>query len=184
MLVTKNNPVGIDKPIQGLQKFLYDQLKVLWKIDDASLEGNGRCYRERVDNGYLPRLYVQSAGDVPYKNVEFLDGSHAAVFFFDMWDVTRQNGTTSIAKIDLIFMVDLSKIKPGLPHRGDEEARHDVQRLCITPRYNLVMREFGAGVKYVFSRFDGMTTKDLEQYRDTHPLHVFKIGFELIYHIQ
>lgn len=183
MLITKTNPVGYDFNIQGLQKFLYDPLKALWKLDDTSLEGNGRCYREKIDTGYVPRLFVPSS-DVPYKNVEFIDDIHAAVFFFDVWDSVRQNGATSIAKVDLVFMVNLSKIKPDLAHRGDEEARHDVERLCVSPRFNFVMKEFGTGIKYVLNRFDGLTTKDLEMYRDTHPLHVFKIGFELIYHIQ
>ncbi|MFL5807937.1 MAG: hypothetical protein ACJ749_00370 [Flavisolibacter sp.] len=183
MLVTKTKPVGFDYNIQGLQKFLYDRLKVLWNLnDDTSLEGNGRCYREKVDTGYIPRLFDASSSE--YKNVEFIDDVHAAVFFFDVWDSVRQNGTTSVAKVDLIFMVNLSKIKPDLPYRGDEEARHDIEKLCITPRYNFILKEFGTGIKYVFNRFDGLTTKDLEQYRDTHPLHVFKIGFELIYHIQ
>jgi hypothetical protein len=46
------------------------------------------------------------------------------------------------------------------------------------------MKEFGTGIKYVFGRFDGLVGKDLEQYRDTHPLHVFKLSFDLVYHIQ
>lgn len=184
MLVTKTNPVGIDQPIQELQKFLYNTLKALWKLDDNSLEGNGRCYRERVDSGYMPRLYVPGSTDIPYKDVSFNDDIHAAFFFFDLWDVVDQKGTTSTAKVDIIFLVNLLKIKPGISHRADEEARLDVQRICVTPRYNFMLREFGTGVKYVFNRFDGLTTKDLEQYRDTQPLHLFKISTELIYHIQ
>jgi hypothetical protein len=185
MLILKTNPVGLDVPIQELQKFLYNRLKALWNIqDDNSIEGNGRCYREKVDNGYIPRLFVEGSGDIPYKNAEFIDSLHSAVFFFDVWDVVKQNGTTATAKVDLIFMVDLQKLKPTVSHRADEEVRHDVQRICITPRQSFVLKEFGFGTKYVFNRFDGLTTKDIEQYRDVHPLHNFKLTFDLVYHIQ
>jgi hypothetical protein len=117
VLNLKTNPKGLDDNIQGLQKFLYNQLKALWNLDDTSLEGNGRCYREKIDSGYVPRLFVSGSTDVPYKNVEFIDEVHAAVFFFDVWDSVRQNGATSTAKVDLVFMVNLDKIKPGLAHR-------------------------------------------------------------------
>lgn len=182
MLNLKTDPVGLDIPIQELQKFLHTRLKALWNISDDVIEANGRCYREKVDGGYIPRLYDTASG--VYKNVEFVDEIHSAVFFFDVWDSVRQNGATATAKVDLIFMVNLQHLKPNVSHRADEEVRHDVEKICIVPRQSLVLKEFGSGIKYVFGRFDGMTTKDLEQYRDVHPLHVFKLTFDLVYHIQ
>lgn len=181
MLIIKSNASGIDKPIQGLQQFLYKQLKALWKLDDTSIEGNGRCYREKVDTGYVPRLIN---ADMSYRNVEFIDDVHACVFFFDLWDSVRHNNGSSLAKVDLIFMVNLSKIKPEIPYRADEETRMDVLRLCSTTRQSFVMKEFGSGIKYVLNRFDGLTAKDTEQYRDVQPLHVFKVTFDLLYHIK
>jgi hypothetical protein len=180
VLVVKDKPVGVDIPVQGFQKFLYPKLKALWNLSDSEMDGYGRCYRNKVDKGYIPQLFD---GGTVYKDVFFDDTNSSALFFFDLEDVRQGTAATSSTKVDMIFMVNVQKIKPGLSYRGDEEIRVDVERLCLVPRFNMKMVAMCTGFKNVFSRFDGVLTADQVTFRDLHPLHVFKISFELIYSI-
>ncbi len=103
--------------------------------------------------------------------------------FFDMYDETKYDKGSSLAKVDMVFVVSVPLLKPTLQHRGDEEIRRDVEQLCATPRFNFTMNTFKTGFKNVFSRFDGYLKKDQVTFRDLHPIHVFSIGFSLLYDI-
>lgn len=180
MLQVKDKPVGVDIPVQGFQKFLYSQLKALWNVSDSEMDGYGRCYRNKVDKGYIPQLFD---GATVYKDVFFDDTLTSALFFFDSGDSVKQNAASSLVKIDLIFMVNLQRLLPSLQWRGDEEVRNQVERICLVPRYGLRMCEVVTGFKNVLSRFDGILSADQVTFRDLHPLHVFKICFDLTYNL-
>jgi hypothetical protein len=186
MIYLKNIPVGIDSPIQQFQQFLYDQLKKKWKVSDTEYDSYGRCYRNQTDAGYVPEVFVSSdlANNTVYKPALFDDTINKAVSFFDVGSVVKYDNGTSKATVYLIFMVNVALIKPTLQHRGDEEIRRDVELLCSMRRFNFTLNEFMTGYKNVFNDFDGWLKADQVTFRDLHPLHCFRLGFDLIYGIQ
>jgi hypothetical protein len=185
MLVVKTNPVGIDIPVQKLQTFLFDALKKRWGVVDDNLFAYGRCYRNKVDKGYVPEVFESSAdsNNTIYRAIEFVDDVYKALFFFDVDDRVKYDAGNTLARVELIFIVHLPSIKPGLLHRGDEEARNDAEKLCSQRRFGFTMNGFETGFRNVFSRFDGLLNDDQLTFRDQHPLHVFKINFDLLYSI-
>lgn len=185
MLNLKTSPVGIDKSIQGFQQFLYTKLKAKWSVTDSEYDSFGRCYRNQVDAGYIPEVFVSASSEnnTIYKEAWFDDTLHKAVSFFDSYDEVKYDNGTSQATVDLIFIVNIPFIKPGIEHRADEEVRRDVEQLCAMPRFNFTMKEFRTGYQTVFSRFDGWIDRDQTTFRDMHPIHVFAIRFNLIYDI-
>lgn len=185
MLFTKPSTTGLDTPIQAYQSFLYNQLKALWNLSEETFEAYGRCYRNQVDRGYTPEVFVSSAAEnnTKYKELDFDETTLSALFFFDVWDSIKQDAGTSKAKADLIFIVNVAKVKPNLQHRGDEEIRNEVGRTCLPARFGFRMTETVTGFKNVFQRFEALLTSEQVTFMDLHPLHVFKIGFDLVYNI-
>ena len=185
MLSVKTSPVGVDIPVQGLQIFLYNQLKAKWNITDTEFESYGRSYRNKTDKGYIPEVFQSSSqpGNTVYKPVEFDETVNKALFFFDAYDDVKYSKGTSSVKVDIIFLVNVALLKPLLAHRGDEEIRNDVERLMAQKRFSFTMTGYATGFKNVFNRFDGLMSKEQVTFKDLHPIHVFKITADLIYNI-
>lgn len=182
----KDSVIGVDIPIQNFQKFLYGQLKTKWGLTDDVFQGYGRCYRNNYDKGYVPELFVNGT-PTQYVGIEFDDTTTTALFFLDLYDSERFSKGSTQAKVDLIFIVNVKKIKtdkaPSLTHRGDEEIRNDVERLCQVGRFGFIASEFVTGYNNVLTRFPGITKSDQTTWRDLHPLHVFKITFNFTYNL-
>lgn len=183
MLPVKTNPTGIDIPIQKFQKFLYNKLKALWPVDDTNFNGYGRVYRNANDIGYVPELFESSvdADNTVYKQAFFDKTTMKAMFFFSAGEIGQFREGSETVKVSVIFITNLSFIKPALAHRGDEEVRNDVQKLCNLNLYQFVLTGSETGFKNVFSQFSGLTNKDGEVFEDRHPLYCFKLNFELYY---
>ena len=185
MLNLKNSTVGIDIPIQAFQKFLYNKLKVLWPVTDETLEGYGRVYRNVNDKGYVPEVLVSSSeiDNTQYKQVYFDKSTLKALFFFDKDDQVKFDYSlgSETAKVSLIFITNISLLKPLIEHRGDEEVRNDVQRLCDKNFQGFTLNGFDTGFGNVFKSFSGLTNKDGEVFEDRHPLYCFRFNFDLFY---
>lgn len=187
MLFVKDSPVGVDVPIQNLQSFLYEKLKVKWGIsDDTSFDSYGRVYRNTIDAGIMPEVLVSStepATNTNYKQMFFDDSVNKVVSFFDVGPVMTYAKATATVKAWAVFMVNVALLKPDIQHRADEEIRNDVQRLCAQSHFGFSMNESVTGYRNVFSEFTALLGKDQETFRDSHPLHCFRIGFNLIYDV-
>ena len=188
MLHLKDSTTGLDTPIQAFQVFLYNRLKVLWPVDDTTLEGYGRVYRNRGDKGYVPELFVPSADadNTQYKAVYFDKTTLNAMLFFDADDKVIKKGLTFEQRVGIIFIVNIDLINgvttsASLQHRGDEEARNDVRLLCQDKKCGTVDEGEETGFRNVFYRYDGLTNKDGEVFEDRHPIHCFKMNMLFIY---
>jgi hypothetical protein len=176
---TKTNPVGVDRQIQDFQEVLYDLLKKKWGIIGDSAWGcYGRVYKNQTTDGYSPEAYV---GNGEYQEVYFDDNLMALSFFY-VGDSTKHNRLSATAPVSLVFMVNVSKLKPKAVHRADEEIRLDVQSFCQTPRCGFMLTEFVTGIDSVFKDFSGMR-KAGTKYMDQHPLHCFRLDFSVSYNI-
>lgn len=177
---TKNNPVGIDCQIQGFQTVLYTLLKKKWGIvGETAWDCYGRVYKNQTGDGYSPEAYI---GGDEYKEVYF-DDKLGALSFFYVGDSIKHNHLSATAQVSLVFMVDISKVKPGVAHRADEEIRSDVQAFSQTPRYGFILSEFVTGIDQVFKEFSGWRKANGIKHNDVHPLHCFRLDFSVSYNI-
>lgn len=181
----KTSPVGIDIPIQQHQGFLYTALLSLWGIEDADYSSHGRAYRNQTSDGYVPEVYsgdgTKEQSD-DYDEVLF-DDSLKALSFYGMDETTRYNLGNATGGIFLIFMVDVPKLKPAIAWRADEEIRNDVEKLCQIDRFNMQLTGFVTGIDQVFKEYSGWRKSDGIKFRDMHPLHCFRLNFQLLFDI-
>lgn len=178
MNVTKPNVTGVDIPIQKLQSYLYPRLNAIWGTGDATYNSYGRVYRNQTKDGYAPERYI---GYNEYNDTFQDDGLWASSFFGlgETQQITKSNWN---ADVFLVFMVDLSKIKPQ-DTRNDEEARLDVEKLCFQKLFEFTMTGVILGIDNVFKEYTGYKKNEAIRYRDMHPLHCFRINFKLNYNI-
>jgi hypothetical protein len=179
MNIIKDKVVGIDIPIKNLQNYLYPKLISLWNCTDSSLNMYGRAYRNQTTDGYTPEVYVGGNGN-EYKEVYFDDTLSASSFFGLGEDTKVANSSSVTADVYLIFMVRLDQIKPGNT-RDDEEARIDVEKLCLSAGFGFTVTDFITGIDKVFAEYSGWRQKDGIKYRDTHPWHCFRLNFKVLY---
>ncbi len=181
----KNSTVGVDVSIQLHQSWLYKKLKALWTpaVDDTTLHAYGRVYRNANDKGYVPEIFVSSGEDnnTVYAPVIFDKTTMKGMFFYTVEDQQRWKEGVSVARVSAIFIVNVALIKPTFQHRADEEIRNQVRVLCSLGRYELAFIGDDTGFANVFRMFTGLTNKDGEVFEDRHPIHCFKMNFELNY---
>jgi len=171
MLFLKENPIGIDIPIQNFQRFLHRKLCETWKTSEY--ESYGRAYKNQTKKGgYIPEVY----NGKDYKEVLFNDKTHALSFFI-VGDVQKELMQQREADVALIFCVNVQKLKPNITHRADEEVRINVIELCDLRQFSFDMISVITGIKSVFAEFDISQIK----YRDMNPLHCFRLNFKLKY---
>jgi len=178
----KNSVTGIDVNIQSLQKFLYKKLKALWPIDDSNFDGYGRVYKNSTDKGYVPELFESSPeqNNTTYRSIYF-DKSKKGLFFFSVDDQERYKDGTATIKVFLIFVLNVALIKDDIQHRGDEEVRNEVRKLCSLGLHELTLTGTETGFSNVFKQFTGLVNQEGEIFEDRHPIYCFKINLELMY---
>lgn len=183
-LITKISPSGIDIPIQKFQTVMYGVLNGKWGTGDNSFNCHGRAYRNQTADGYVPDVFQGAAttGEIEYKEVLF-DDTLKALCFFSVGESTKYDTGSTVAKVGLIFMVNVPQLKPGIVHRGDEEIRRDVELFCTGRRNGFTMTGFETGIDNVFREFSGWRKTTGIKYRDMQPLHCFRINFDLLYNI-
>lgn len=178
MNVVKTSVIGVDKPIQAFQTVLYNRLKPIWAYTDASFDMFGRVYRNQTKDGYTPEAYV---GNGEY-NDTFFDDTKSGTAFFGLGELTKVTNGDTQADVFLIFMVDLSKVKPGNP-RNDEEARVDVEQIVMERLNGFFLSGIVLGIDNVFKEYSGYKVKDGIKFRDTQPWHCFRLNFKVTYNI-
>lgn len=175
MLFIKTPPAGIDVPIQKFQQQLHNDLLEIWAIDTSLYSCYGRCYRNKKDNKYIAENYE---GNNEYKEA-YWDDTKAIVSFFGLSNTEKHDiGETTL--VHLVFFVDLSKLKPTLTHRADEEVRRDVQILADQGGYGFKYVSTDQWLENCLKEYNG-SAKKLESKVDMHPVHCFRINFELNY---
>jgi hypothetical protein len=176
MLNLKTNPVGIDWYVQQLQKKLHTALLAKWEITDSKYECYGRCYRNKKDNGYVAEVYT-SGND--YKEVYWND-TLAAISFFGISNNVKR-GIKSEADVHLVFFLDLSKAKPGITHRGDEEVRQDVINIIGNTSFGFNHLSTELWLENVLREYAGSYRDQRLRAVDMHPVHCFRINLKLLF---
>lgn len=178
-VLIKPSVTGIDIPIQACQQVLYPLIKKAWGItSDTDFNFYGRAYRNQSDGGYTPEVY-NGAGE--YKEVYFDDTLKASAFFGVQENQVYKPGM--MAKVFIIFMVNVAEISGTTATKNDEEIRNAVVKLFGAPRMGFDMTGLKTGIDNVFSEYSGWRKGKGIEYRDEFPLHCFRIDFDVLYDI-
>lgn len=182
MLIVIDDPKGIDVPIRKLQEKLHSYLMNAWILDpeddiqNALYQSYGRCYRNKKDTGYIAEVYV---GSNEYKEVYWNDNLNA-ISFFGISSVINHN-VGEIADVHMAFFVNISKLKPALTNRADEEVRMDVLNMLGKGWFGFNLVSIELGIENVLKEYPGsIRDKGLARV-DMHPIHCFRINLKLNY---
>jgi hypothetical protein len=179
MLITKTNPVGIDFYIQKLQTYMHDILTAKWNVNDL-YECYGRALRNKTKNGYKAEVYSPST-DNDHKDVYWNDAL-AALSFFGI-GTTKINMNIAVADVHLVFFVELTKLKPTIAHRADEEVRQDVLSIVKSGMHGFKVTSMSIGVENALKDYPNSISSETLKYADMQPTHCFRINGELTYDI-
>lgn len=156
----KTNPVGIDVHINSTQIKLFD------KLGYTDFDGYGRIYTiEKKPYGFVL--------NEDYK--ELLTDDKLSGHFFFVENPLTDKDKLFITEIDIVFMLNLKKLKPNIIHRADEEVR--IQILEILD--NCAMFQ----LKSVTKGIDALSDFD-HTLLDMQPYHFIKFSGEMQYNLQ
>lgn len=185
MLITINNPVGVDIPIQLLQKYMHDGLMEAWGLDVNDQSDNSRykclprCYRNKNASGaYIAEWFD---GGIDYKEAYWDDQDGIrAVSFFGIGSQEKHDVGEYI-KVHLVFFVDVAALKPGIAHRADEEVRRDAVLLAEKAGYGFNFTGTELWLENVLREYPGSYRNERLTAVDMQPVHCFRLNFELVY---
>ena len=170
MNYTIENPKAIDRTIQKLQTFLFNNLN--W----GQIDVYGRVYKNpSKSKEILLEAYI---GQNEYKDVFTNDSVNANIFFIEDSAHESKEGILFKAKVKVVFMVDLKKTYPNILHRADLEAQIDAVKL-IRQRSGFQFEGLEKGIKQCLGDFytEGIKLNDMQ------PYHVFAITGTISYQI-
>lgn len=185
------NPMGVDRLIQGLQVRLYNRLLQVWGVSAEEYRCYGRAYRNRTNDGYIPEFYdaekgcyVASDGSGNQGGL-FYDDRLAAVSFFGLADPVTVKGGVSVARMQLMFFVNLDRITPGgiadaQGQRLDDIAVQDVQNYIQSNGNNFTVTAVYKDIDKVLERYSG-ALKNRALRDNMHPRLCFRLDLELRY---
>ena len=162
------SPIGIDKPIQKLQKHLLS--KVSWLTTGANPYNFGRVYRNETKDGIVPEVYDSNN---EYINILPDDNVNGMCFFDVPNDIELVNRSANTS-INIVFFINLEKSFPNVANRADENAINDIIQNC--ERYGFELQSVIKGTK-VFDAFN-YSRKYLD---DMQPYFIFAIECDLNY---
>lgn len=175
MLIQKTNPQGPDWAIDKLAAKLYARLTAVWP---AGIEWDcyNRAYRNKTDDGYVAEVY-DTAGE--YKEVYHND-SVAVTSFFGLGENIKI-GVENTVEGHLVFFADLALLKPSTAHRADIEVQNDVLNVIGSSLYGIKPTGVQTGIENVLREYPGSRRDERLKYVDMHPIHAFRVDFELTY---
>lgn len=165
MIYLKENPVGVDVPIQRIQEKLYDDL-------GYDINAYGRAYLNKRGDNTVPEVLIEESNE--YQEV-LLNDCENGVFFFIENNTTKISEGIFLTDIDLILSLNLSCVKPNVKHRADEEVKMDVYKVlskCVF-REDIKVTKGIEALKYFESNL-----------KDMQPNHFLKFSFELRYNVK
>ena len=182
MNYTKAKPVGIDKPIQLLQTFLYSKVSTLFNLDDNNYNQYGRIYRNTDGtNGYQPQAFV---GGLEYDPL-FLNDKIVMHSFFDIGETITANTDLAYkykANVSLYVFCNVAKLETLVTgyapvSRYDEEVRVAFMNL-LDGKYEFRIQTIDVGAKKALSDYTGKD-KTVDVSKAQQPYHIFRINMVL-----
>lgn len=167
---------GIDQPIQRLQTTLYTYLCKKWSLNGDTYQAYGRAYRNRITDGYRPEAFIGA----DYKALIY-DDTLGALSFFAIKDPENGPQGYNIATVSLIFCIDLSKCKPSVTQRLDEQAINDVSNFISTMGNGFTLKTIYRDGDHIFDMYSGQWKRDMLERVTRHPKFCFRLDLTLPY---
>lgn len=167
---TKTNPIGLDAKIQRLQTSLFSQLNTLWGLTSPNeLDAYGRCYVIEQDGERTARFFKTP------NEYQIVSVAERNKFFFLNRTASKKIDTIRYeTTLELIFLLDVVKLKPNVTHRADIEVQADVE-LILNQFDNVWVDSIETGFENVLR---GM---NYDQESDMQPYHGFRYNLKVIY---
>lgn len=184
MLILKTDPVGIDYMIQQIMAEIHPRIMAAWDLDpEVEIENklfqfHGRSYRNQTSNGFVAEVYT---ADNQYKEVYWNDALHGIAFFGTNGTEKHQIAGYETTQVHLVFFVNLDKIKPSITHRADEEVRNEVIKIISEENRDFIFKSNDIWLENVLKEYPGSLREDRLKFVDMHPVHCFRLNFELNY---
>lgn len=177
MLVPRTQLVGVDKPIDGLQRYVFKHvLDEFGAVNDLQYTSYSRVYRNLSAAGkVIPEAYM---GNGNYSE-NFHDDKLDILSFFDVSEQVKFDGRF-IVDVSQIYMVNLSRLNPS-DDRADEVVRMKIYRIVEHGmNFGMLLKGFDHGIKRTFADYD----QEVIKHTNLHPFHCFKFNFEVQYLIK
>jgi hypothetical protein len=178
MLISRSNPVGIDKIISSFQSKLYDALTAKW---NGVYTSTPRCYRNQdADGEYVAEMFDGK----DYREVYF-DDTIAALSFFGIGAQSQVAlDSTEQTNVHLVFFVNLNKILDSdITTRRDEEAVLGVQGIIDTlgRMDGFILTGVSRDVANCLKEYPGSRQSEGLKFRDQHPNFCFRFDMTVYY---
>lgn len=174
MNYTLPNPNGLDAYIERAQTRLYNYLLVRWGITDGTkYKSFGRVYRvNTTDGGFVPQGFIAGEKDYVSSNgrggngaLFFEDKLAALSYFYAVDPINKTDNRDDMAKVELYFFLDLSKITAGgitdaAGQRLDEVAMNDVENFVQNNGCGFTPMGKVRDVDKVLEKFSGTFKKE------------------------
>jgi hypothetical protein len=169
---TKTNPIGLDAKIQSLQTSLFSQLNTLWGLTSPNeLDVYGRCYVIEQDGEKTVRFFKTP------KEYQIVSVPEKNKFFFLSRAIQKKvDNLRYETTVELIFLLDVVKLKPNVNHRADVEVQADVE-LILNQFDNIFVESIETGFENVLRGIK------YEQESDMQPYHGFKYNLNMLYNM-
>jgi len=181
MLIKKQNPVGIDKCIESLNRDMHDYLIKAWGIKNHQdmYKAYGRVYRNAKESGYVPEFYD---GNGEYSET-LLDDKINALSFFGIDNMTTANNATQRkVNVHFVVIVNLEELMSNVKHRADVEIQKAVDDVLQIGSYGFIIKSGPiTGIERVFEEYPGMNRDSIKYKADMYPWHCFRYNLELTY---
>ena len=156
----KNNAVGLDKEINHLQDWLYDQLTTVFSWSDY--ECYGRAYLNKSPRDEKKNIFEVATNGKDYSEIT-MDDMHAVTSFF--YKKKQEHTDITKATVILFFNINLKKLLNQSGERMDEDALMDILNVLHVNPPSFIVGEIKTGTKDVYGEFN-INTQDRDNMSD------------------
>ena len=156
-LLAKNNPIGIDAVIDGIQKKLFTKLTTKWSVD---VDVYPRCYVIDRDNVKVIEHY--KGKNEYYGNLIVAEKNK--IFFIAENDHSKSDQLRYQTNISAFCIFKVDEIYPSISHRCDNEVMSDVMNVLATCHGLIVKRSIIVDFKKVFQGYRSDMDHNLQPY--------------------
>lgn len=163
--------IGIDNKIKIMQDVLFQHLGF------TNVDFYGRVHKviDKSGKGFTPQVYITNteSKEVLYDDRNAPGGN---IFFVDNDDHSTIDGKWLVAKVKIVFMLNLNKVATVKSYRNDSEIQQKALEL-LKKLKAIEITSFERGIDNVLSDFN---TENIKKY-DLQPYHTFSINGNLNY---
>jgi len=158
------NPVGIDKEIQIMRKYLQDKSTIEFVFGKAT-----KFYNSKTTE---PVIYI---GDNEYNHILQNDNVKSHLVFYLHEESDNSNYPFEVFDISVHVFIDLNKTYPAFLHRAEEEVIMTIRNLISNKSQKWEVQKTVRGAKKSLSEFN----LKIDDFTQLQPLFTFKLDYKV-----